>query len=88
MKRRNHPNLCRIKSCPLYFEARLSAHVVNVEFEVATVHNGQHQTKSILGFVGVCQTYLKRGKNRMKRDSLPPTTRTAKRARDVRQNVS
>ena len=54
--------LCWVKSCPLYFEARLAAHVVNVEFEVATVHNGQHQTKSILGFVGVCQTYLKRQK--------------------------
>ena len=32
--------LCWVKSCPLYFEA----HVLNVEFEVATVHNGQHQT--------------------------------------------
>lgn len=42
---------------PLLLEARL-AHVVDVELQVSSVHQRQHQTQSVLGLVGVRQADL------------------------------
>lgn len=49
-----------IEDGPLLVEARV-AHVVDVELEVATVHDGQHQAQCVLGLVGVREADLRAG---------------------------
>ena len=51
-------HLGRVKEDALGAETRVAAHVVDVELEIATVHNGQHQTQGVFGFVRVRQTNL------------------------------
>ena len=38
------------------------AHVVDVEAEVPSVHDGQNHAQGVLGLVGVGQTHLRRGR--------------------------
>ena len=45
---------------PLLFEAA-HAHVVDVELEVAAIHDGQHQTQRLLRLERVRQTHLQDG---------------------------
>ena len=46
-------DLSRVELHPVLLEAR-RAHVVDVELQVAPVHDGQHQTQSVFGLVRVC----------------------------------
>lgn len=48
-------HLCRIEACPGEVESGFAAHVVDVEFEVAAIHDGEHQAEGVLGLVGVRQ---------------------------------
>lgn len=55
-------DLSGVKLDPVFVEAR-RAHVVDVELQVATVHDGQHQTKSVFGLVRIRQTHLWKFRN-------------------------
>ena len=50
-------DLCCVEDSPSLREASL-AHVVDVELEVASVHQRQHQAQCILGLIGVGQAHL------------------------------
>lgn len=54
-------DLSSIKLDPVFLKA-WCAHVVDVKLKVSTVHDGQYQTQSVFGLIGVRQAHLKRKK--------------------------
>lgn len=44
----------RIESGSTLRKSRRAAHVVNVKFQITSVHDGQHKAESILGLECVC----------------------------------
>jgi len=46
-------DLSGVKLDPVFLKARC-AHVVDVELQVSTVHDGQHQTQSVFGLICIC----------------------------------
>lgn len=46
-------DLCSVELHTVFFETR-GSHVVDVELQIATVHNGQHQTQGVFGLVCIC----------------------------------
>lgn len=51
-------DLSSVEDGPLLVEARV-AHVVDVELQIAAVHDGQHQAQRVLGLVGVREADLR-----------------------------
>lgn len=58
-------DLCSIKLDPVLLEAG-RAHVVGVKLQVSTVHDGQHQTERVFGFIGIRQTHLDKKESSVK----------------------
>jgi len=48
-------DLGRVKSGAIYVETRFTAHIIDVELEIAAVHDGKHETERVLRLVRVCQ---------------------------------
>jgi len=48
-------DLGRVKSGAIYVETRFTAHIVDVELEIAAVHDGKHEAERVLRLVRVCQ---------------------------------
>lgn len=48
-------DLGRVESGAIYVETRLTAHIINVELEIAPVHDRQHEAERVLRLVRVCE---------------------------------
>lgn len=45
-------DLCSVEGDPFIIKPRI-AHIVDVEFQVAAIHDGEDQAEGILGFIGI-----------------------------------